>query len=136
MPEPTPTASLVDQTEFFFGPDTPLQRAPEFGIETASMIVHLPQYAQLDEDYMGKVRLLEMLGSMYDRPMDGLDVERAERQRRQISLAVGREPELESIVTQLEAHYEARTEKQGEEEMPKLSPEIERFLGEIDMRFR
>ena len=112
------------------------QRAPELGIETASLIVHLPQYAQLDEDYTGKVRLMEVLCSMYDLPMDEADIERAERQRRQIGLAVGSEPELESIVTQLEAYYEARTKKKDEEEMPRLSPEIERFLREIDRRFR
>ena len=112
------------------------QRAPELGIETASLIVHLPQYAQLDEDYTGKVRLMEVLCSMYDLPMDEADIERAERQRRQIGLAVGSEPELGSIVTQLEAYYEARTKKKDEEEIPRLSPEIERFLREIDRRFR
>jgi len=111
------------------------QQAPGLGIETASLIVHLPQYAQLDEDYTGKVRLMEVLCSLYDLPMDQADVERAERQRRQISLAVGREPQLQSIVTQLEAHYEARTKKTDEEQMPKLSPEIERFLRDIDKRF-
>ena len=111
------------------------QQAPGLGIETASLIVHLPQYAQLDEDYTGKVRLMEVLCSLYDLPMDQADVERAERQRRQISLAVGREPQLQSIVTQLEAYYEARTKKTDEEQMPKLSPEIERFLRDIDKRF-
>ena len=112
------------------------QQAPGLGIETASLIVHLPQYAQLDEDYTGKVRLMEVLCSLYGLTMDQADVERAERQRRQISLAVGREPQLQSIVTQLEAHYEARTKKTDEEQMPKLSPEIERFLRDIDKRFR
>jgi hypothetical protein len=112
------------------------QRAPEFGIETASLIVHLPQYAQLDEDYIGKVRLMEVLCSMYDLPMDEADVEQAEQQRIQITSAVSREPELQSIVTQLEAYYEARTEQRNEEEMPQLSPEIEKFLKEIDRRFR
>lgn len=111
------------------------QRAPELGIEAASLIVHLPQYAQLDEDYMGKVRLMEVLCSMYGLSLDEADAEQAERQRRQISLAVAKEPELESIVTQLEAYYEARTEKKIEEEMPRLSPEIEKFLREIDGRF-
>jgi hypothetical protein len=73
---------------------------------------------------------------MYGLPMDEADVERAERQRRQISLAVSREPQMESTVTELEAYYEVRTKKKDEEEMPQLSPEIERFLKDIDRRFR
>ncbi len=112
------------------------RRAPELGIDTASLIAHLPQYAQMDEDYMGKARLMEVLCSMYGLPMDEADVERAERQRRQISLAVSREPQMESTVTELEAYYEVRTKKKDEEEMPQLSPEIERFLKDIDRRFR
>jgi len=112
------------------------QRAPELGVETMSFIVHLPQYAQLDEDYAGKVRLMEVLCSLYDLPMDEADVERAERQRAEISLAIEREPELKPIVEQLEVYYEARVKKAGEQEMPQLSPEVERFLREIDRRFR
>ena len=53
------------------------QRAPELGIETASLIVHLPQYAQLEEDYTGKVRLMEVLGSLYGLPMDQKDIDAA-----------------------------------------------------------
>jgi hypothetical protein len=41
------------------------QRAPEMGIEPMSLIVHLPQYTQLDEDYAGCVRLMGVLGSLY-----------------------------------------------------------------------
>jgi len=111
------------------------QRAPELGIETMSFVVHLPQYTQLDEDYTGKVRLMEVLCSLYDLSMDEADVEKAEQQRREISLAVDREPELKPIVAQLETYYEARTRKE-KEEMPRLSPEVERFLREIDRRFR
>lgn len=112
------------------------QRAPELGIETMSFIVHLPQYTRLDEDYMGKVRLMEVLCALYDLPMDEADVEKAERQRREISAAVDREPELKAIVAQLETYYEARTRGEREEEMPRLSPEVERFLREIDRGFR
>ncbi len=37
------------------------QRAPEFGTETLWFIVSLPQYVILEEDYIGKVRLMEIL---------------------------------------------------------------------------
>ena len=32
--------------------------------------VHLPQYVQLEEDYAGAARLLEVLSSIYDLPPD------------------------------------------------------------------
>lgn len=112
------------------------QRAPELGIETMTIIVHLPQYTQLEQDYSGKVRLMEMLCSIYDLPMDEADVAEAEQQRKEINLAVDREPELKPIVEQLETYYEARMRRAKEQEMPPLSPEVERFLREIDWRFR
>ncbi len=40
------------------------------------------------------------------------------------------------MVAQLEAHYDARIERSREEEMPHLSPEVEKFLREMDKRFR
>lgn len=112
------------------------QRAPEMGMETMSLIVHLPQYTQTDEDYMGTVRIMNVLGSLYDIPVDETYIERAERQREQINSALDKNPQLKAIVKQLETHYEARTERKKEEETPRLSPEIERFLAEMDKRFR
>lgn len=62
-------------------------------------------------------------------------MEKAERQRAEISLAIDKEPQLKPIVEQLEAYYEARTRRAKEQEIPRLSPEVERFLWEIDRRF-
>jgi predicted ATP-grasp superfamily ATP-dependent carboligase len=112
------------------------QRAPEMGMETMSLIVHLPQYTQTEEDYMGTVRIMNVLGSLYDIPVDETYIEKAERQRQQINTALDQNPQLKAIVQQLEAHYEARTEKKKEEETSRLSPEVERFLAEMDKRFR
>ena len=112
------------------------QHAPDMGIETMSLIVHLPQYAQLDEDYMGTVRIMEVLGSLYGIPADKAYIRKAEQQLEQISAAVNKNPELKAIVEQLETRHEARTEKRKEEETPRLSPEIEDFLSEMEKRFR
>ena len=112
------------------------QRAPELGIETASLIVHLPQYTQLDEDYMGQVRLMEVLCSLYGFPMDDADIDKAEQQRKHIDIALDKNAQLKTIVVQLEAYYDARTARRKEEGMPRLSLEIERFLKEMEKRFR
>ncbi|NIO04132.1 MAG: hypothetical protein GTN74_05815, partial [Proteobacteria bacterium] len=51
------------------------QRAPEIGIETIWFIVSLPQYVVLEEDYLGKVRLMEILNLLYNIPIDKKDFE-------------------------------------------------------------
>ena len=130
----------VVQSSDYQGPTTITslvpQRAPKLGIETMSMIVHVPQYTQLDDDYMGQVRLLEVLCSLYGLQMEDIDIHRAEQQRQHIDTLVEQSPEVKAIVTQLEAHYDARMERRKEEEMPQLSPEVERFLKEMERRFR
>ncbi len=91
------------------------QRAPSMGIETMTLIVHLPQYAELDEDYMGAVRLMEALGSIYELPMDEAYTQKAEQQLEQISAALAKNPELKVIIEQLETHYEAGARRKEEE---------------------
>lgn len=112
------------------------QQASELGTEAMSLIVHLPQYAQLEEDYMGATRLLEVLHSFYGVPIDTSDIEKAKRQRSQIDAAVDQNPQLKAIVAQLETHYETQARKKEKDQTPPLSQEIERFLHEIDKRFR
>lgn len=112
------------------------QGAPDIGIETMSFIVHLPQYTQMEDDYMGVARLMEMLGPLYDVPRDESYIRKAEQQLEQISLALDKNPQLRAIVEELETRYEARANKRQEEETPRLSPEVEKFLSEMERRFR
>ncbi len=112
------------------------QQAATLGIETMTLITHLPQYTELDEDYMGQVRLMEVFYSLYGVPVDEADIQKAEKQRRDIDIAVNRSRKIKEVVAQLEAHYDARTATKKTEEMPHLSPEIESFLKEMERRFR
>jgi len=112
------------------------QRAPDMGTDTMSLIVHLPQYTQMDDDYMGASRLMAVLGSLYDIPKDESYLKKAEQQLEQISLALDKNPQMKSIVEQMETRYEARINKRKEEETPRLSPEVEKFLTEMERRFR
>jgi predicted ATP-grasp superfamily ATP-dependent carboligase len=111
------------------------QEASRHGIETASMVVHLPQYTQLDEDYTAQLRLLELLCNIYNFPvdLDSIDKE-AKEQYRKISVAVEREPQLKQVVQRLEEYYEDRSRQAGYEKA-ELSPEIEQFLNDIDQHF-
>lgn len=107
------------------------QRAAELGIETIWFIVSLPQYVVLEEDYIGKVRLMEILNLLYNIPVNQKDFERALDQRSLISQKVERTPELKNLIPQLETMYEVRTNTKEGERIPKLSSEIEEILWKI-----
>ena len=111
------------------------QQAPELGMETVSLVVHLPQYTQFDEDFMGMLRLMEILCPMYGLTVDEVDVRRGEQQRKHVDSVLEKNQQLKEILQQLEAHSDALAAKKREEEAPKLSPEIEKFLREMDKRF-
>ncbi|MFC2005529.1 PAC2 family protein [Chloroflexota bacterium] len=112
------------------------ERALDMGIEITSLIVHLPQYTQVDDDYMGAVRMMKVLGSLYDIPEDEAYVQKAEQQLEHLNIALNKNPQLKAIVEQLETHYEARIGGRKEEEPSRLSPEVEKFLTEMEQRFR
>ena len=107
------------------------QKAQEFGIESIWFIVSLPQYVVLEEDYVGKVRLMEILNLLYNIPIDKNDFERALDQRSLISQKVERTPELKKLLPQLETMYEVRIRSKEGEGTPKLSSEMEEILWKI-----
>ncbi len=107
------------------------QRAPEFGSETIWFIVSLPQYVILEEDYIGKMRLMEILNLLYNIPIDKKDFEKATEQRNIINQKAEKTPELKNILPQLETLYEVRIKREEGGKRPKLSPEIEEILWKI-----
>jgi predicted ATP-grasp superfamily ATP-dependent carboligase len=104
------------------------QKAPELGIEAISFIVSLPQYAVLEEDYLGKVSLMEILNLLYNIPIDKRDFERALEQRTLISQRVDATPALKSLLPQLETLHEERIKSREGDAMPKLTSEMEELL--------
>ena len=104
------------------------QKAPEVGTEAIWFIVSLPQYVVLEEDYVGKVRLMEVLNLLYNIPVDKKDFERAAEQTSLINQRVERSAELRGVIPQLETLYEIRIKRKKGERVPQLSPEIEEML--------
>ncbi|NWF94436.1 MAG: PAC2 family protein [Syntrophaceae bacterium] len=107
------------------------QRAPDLGVETNWFIVSLPQYITLEEDYPGKMRLMEILNLLYNVPINKKDFERAAEQLSLINQRVEKTPELKKILPQLEALYELRIKRKEGEVTPKLSPDLEALLWKI-----
>ena len=113
-------------------------QAVQMGIETLSLVVHLPRYFMVENDYRGVVRIMEVLGSLYSLPMVQSNMELAkqqEEQARQIAeQMIAEEPRLRLILNQLEANYDSRVAENKED--LQLSPEVEKFLQDLDKRFR
>lgn len=102
------------------------KRAAEAGIDALAFIVSLPHYMVLDEDFLGKVRLMELLNLLYDIPMDTEDLERAVEQRNMVNQRVENTPEVKLMLSQLERVYDMRVQSMGTEDGP--SAEIEKML--------
>jgi len=115
------------------------QYAIEKGMEALSLIVHLPGYLTSDDDYQGTVRLMEVLGSLYGFTIDQADIDKANKQKAHVAQVAGKllneQPKLRAILDQLEDSYISRTNQDGPDEI-QLSPEIEKFLQDIDRQFR
>jgi hypothetical protein len=112
------------------------QEAQKLDIEIMTLIVHLPQYAHIEKDHNGHLRLMEVLCSLYDFKIDLTSLRKqAEKQCRELDQKMEEDPQLLHVVEYLESVYEARKGKSGEK-TTKLSPEIENFLLEINTSFQ
>lgn len=111
---------------------------PSLGIETTTMILQLPAYAQVERDYMGLQASLELMTNLY-----GLDLEidpvreEADRQRQALDETASEDARLQVWLKELELAYdmEARQQPDEEPESPPLSPSLEKFLHEVEQRW-
>jgi len=113
------------------------QLALQIGMETLTLVVHLPQYWVMENDYRGKKRLMEVLSVLYDFPLAQEDADKAREQQNEVTeLAekfIQQEPHYRFILSQVEAHYDSRVGQSLKE--TKLSPEVEKFLRDLGKRF-
>ena len=113
------------------------EEAPKHGIETLTLIVHLPHYVRLEEDYSGQYALLSLVCRLYNLSIDLDQIKHmGEEQYLRISLAVETNSKVRELVEAMEKSYdEGLEETMPPERMPRLSPEVERFLKEMEKRF-
>jgi proteasome assembly chaperone (PAC2) family protein len=112
------------------------QEAGKMGLETITLMVRLPQYTQLEKDYTGQVRLLEVVQSLYGIPIDEEILRRSRQQIKDIDAEVNCSRKLKEVVNHLETYYDALSATKQKEETPTLSPEVESFLKEMENRFK
>ena len=108
------------------------EKVGALGVENMTLMVRLPQYVQLEEDYSGAARLLNVLCSLYDFPEELSTSRRGQRQYERVSAEMERNSGVKALVERLEADYDARMESSPEQEPPTpLSPAVEDFLRDL-----
>jgi predicted ATP-grasp superfamily ATP-dependent carboligase len=105
-------------------------------VATPSLMVHLPQYVQLDEDHMGASRLIEVLCASYGFPTSLSDPTRGQQQYLDIGRAVESNPEVKNLIRKFETYYDRVLSAQGPEDQGdvSLSPDVEEFLRDVGKR--
>ena len=107
------------------------------GVESTGLMLHLPQYVQLDEDHTGAARLMEVLSALYAFPGSFADNARGEQQYREISLAVEKNPDVRRLIQQLEVEYDSVRVSRDPENGPEIEQlpmpaELENYLRELE----
>lgn len=107
-------------------------------IGAMTMLIQIPSYAQLEEDYMGQYTLLRLLEGLYGFYLDLDDLQaQGQRQYQQLDQLAHSDSRLQEAIQQLESAYDSAAEAEEEEkEEPssELAPEIEDFLRDMERR--
>jgi hypothetical protein len=100
-----------------------------------SLIVHLPLYLKLEDDYNGAYRILQALSSLYGFSANVPEKALADQQYDQVTPAMLNNPQLKELVAKFEADFdrEAGVEPEADDSI-ELSPEIEQFLDDVARR--
>jgi len=110
------------------------QEAIKLGVETRIFVVHLPQYFQVDEDFTGTARLMEILCTLYRFPERLIELQRGREQYASLQDMVNDTSGMASLLQRLEERYD-REQQEQEPPPPPLSPQVEEFLKDLDEGF-
>tara|TARA_B100000700_G_scaffold331813_1_gene469448 strand:- start:4791 stop:5729 length:939 start_codon:yes stop_codon:yes gene_type:complete len=107
-----------------------------------TLMAHLPQYVQLDEDHLGTARLLEVLCSVYGFPMELADKTQGNEQYDGINDSIDYGGEMGNLIKQLEMYYD-RVLSKSEERLnindssskTDFSEDVQDFLNQMGERF-
>ena len=113
----------------------------DLNLQTLSLMVHLPLYLKLDDDYAGAARILKILSELYGFSTQLPEIEMGERQYEQVSPAMNDNPALKDMVERFERETDAGTQEEDVTDSDSsesvtgdafpLSAEIEQFLRDI-----
>ena len=118
------------------------------GIENMMLMARLPHYVELEADFAGRTKMLQVLSSLYGFPPEYAASRRDTQQYERVTSEMQRNPQVKSLVERLEAEYDARRSRRQEgreskepeeqqppeDSMPPLPRSVEEFLGELGNR--
>ena len=114
------------------------ERLGEFDIEHMMLMCRLPHYVELEADFAGRTQMLKVLSSLYDLPAEYYISRRDTQQYDRVTAEMEKNSQVKSLVTRLEADYDARRQRRSPDSkqdqsknLPPLPPSVEEFLGEL-----
>ena len=111
------------------------------GIDSMMLMARLPHYVELEADFAGRTKMLQVLSNIYGFPPEYAQSQRDTQQYERVTSEMSRNPQIKSLVERLESDYDARLarrqEERSEEPAPQppsaeLPPSVEQFLRELD----
>jgi hypothetical protein len=122
-------------------------RLSDQGVEAMMLMARLPHYVELEADFAGRTKMLQVLSALYSFPPEYAQSRRDTQQYERMNAELQRNPQIKSLVERLETDYDARRgrrrdlqpeaqepqaaeETSGDSQTP-LPPAVEQFLGEL-----
>ena len=103
-------------------------------LETLSLMVHLPLYLKLDDDYAGSARILKILAGLYDFSPLLPEIDMGAKQYEQVTPAMIDNPALREMVERFERESDNEISPESDstsDTAVMLPPEVEQFLNDI-----
>ncbi len=121
------------------GPTTILATLPPLalaeGIDTATVILQLPAYAQVERDYRGLHTLLDLTSHLFGLSLSLEELrDQGDQQTHTMDEAARQNPQVATMLSELESMYDTATETPAADSGVPLSPELEGFLKDIQQR--
>jgi len=102
-------------------------------IETMSLMVHLPLYLKLDDDFAGASRLLKVISEIYKIDNKFSEYNLGKNQYEQVTPALSDNNELRNMIQRFEKEFDSRNDVINLDYDSEISllPEVEQFLNDI-----
>ena len=114
------------------------EKLSDKSIKSSTLMAHIPQYIQLDNDYFASAKILEALSEIYDLDKSIADNSFGETQYNDFTESLKFNSELSKLVKALEKYYDSNYSEyesnQNKEDSP-MSDELEDFLDNISSKF-
>ncbi len=106
------------------------------GIDNMMLMCRLPHYVELEADFAGRTKMLQVLSALYGFPEEYYTSQRDTQQYERVSAEMQRNPKVKSLVERLESDYDARRGRRRPTpppaaDLPPLPPSVEEFLGKL-----